>query len=123
MTAIDSKTKRSTTFKLMELGLMSAINLLLMVVMHNFEEIYRDALPGRPLPSITTFILDYRIFLGLVASAWLIAGIVFVRKGDRFAILVIHCGMLWCILQAGLTVYGLFAPMLGLSIRMSDATR
>ncbi len=107
----------------MELGLLSASNLLLMVVMHNFEEIYRDALPGRPLPAITTFILDYRIFLGLVASAWLIAGIVFVRKGDRFAILVIHCGMLWCILQAGLTVYGLFAPMLGLSIGMSDATR
>jgi hypothetical protein len=84
---------------------------LLLLVVPKFEQIFQDALPGRPLPPVTEFILSARIALVFIALGWPIIGTLLVRLQKRYAILWINVGTVWTVLQIGITVIALYMPM------------
>jgi hypothetical protein len=104
------------------LGL-GAINIFLpLFLVPKFERIYQDALPGRPLPEITVFIIAARFLFALVAFAWPIVGVIAVWRRQRAAIWIINLGYLYFLLAIGVTVFALFMPIGGdLITGMPDA--
>jgi hypothetical protein len=76
-----------------------------------FEQIFQDALPGKPLPSATTFIIGYHFLLAIFAAAWLIFCAVLSWFRNHHSILFINLGMIWFFLQGSAIVIALFMPM------------
>jgi hypothetical protein len=101
-----------------------AINIFLpLFIVPKFEQIYADALLGKPLPGITEFIIAARIPLALVALAWPVTGILAVWKRYRAAFWIINLGYLFFVALIGVTVIALFIPMEpGIITGMPDAT-
>jgi len=103
------------------LMLLGAANVFLMLfIVPKFEQIYADALPGRPLPPITIFVITARIVLAIIALGWPILGAVLVQQQKRSAILWNNIGIVWCFLQIGVTTIALFLPMVGTITGMSN---
>src|SRR5580692_4918022 len=73
-------------------------------IIPKFQQIYADALPGKQLPTITEFILTARMVLLFIAMGWPIAGALLVKLQKPYAILWINLGIIWTILQIGITV-------------------
>ena len=111
----DSKPKPDLFWIGVSVGILfvvSAANLfLLLFIVPKFKQIFADALPGKPLPNITEFILMARMGLVFVALAWPIVATFLVRLQMRHAILWIFVGTLWTVLQIGITVIALYLPM------------
>jgi len=76
-----------------------------------FEQIFQDALPGKPLPLLTEFVLACRIPLAIVALAWPIAGVIFVWRSSNRAILFLNLAIILTLVQIGITIFALFIPM------------
>jgi type II secretory pathway component PulF len=76
-----------------------------------FEQIFADALPGKPLPLLTTFFISARMGFALINLGWPILGTYLFTKKAPGTVLWINLGILWSILQFGLTVFALFLPM------------
>jgi hypothetical protein len=99
----------------------AACVVLMLFIVPKFEQIYQDALPGKPLPLVTLFIILHRIAITLFDLAWPILGIYLFRVQKNYAILWINVGILFFFLQIGITVIALFMPMIGIEVGMSDA--
>ncbi len=95
----------------------------LFFIVPKFEEIFRDALPGKPLPSVTEFIIHYKMGLALFNLGWPIAGFYLWKQQNRFAFLWVNIGLLWFLFQMGITIIALFMPMVGTTTGMSDTFR
>ena len=88
-----------------------------------FDEIFQDALPGKPLPPLTEVILHGRIAIAFVNLAWVIFCSVWARKQKPHAIFLTNFAIAWNIIQAVVTVIAQFMPMAGDGITgMSDST-
>lgn len=93
---------------------------LLLFIVPKFEQIFADALPGRPLPGITEFIFTARIAIALIDLSWPILGTILLRQQKSYAILWINLGIVWTFLQVGSTVIALFMPMVGIPPTMGE---
>jgi hypothetical protein len=103
------------------LFLFSAANIFVLLFMvPKFEQIFADTLPGKPLPTVTEFILTARVGLGLINMFWLIFGSVLVRQQKRYAILWINVGTIWNIFQIVSTTIALFMPMISTNVGMGE---
>jgi hypothetical protein len=99
----------------------SAVNIfLLLVVSPKFEQIFQDSLPGKPLPTVTEFILTARMALVFIALGWPILGALLIRQQKPSAILWINVGIVWTFLQFAITVIALFVPFFMPAGGMSD---
>jgi hypothetical protein len=109
---------------LITLLLLGAVNMFLMlIVVPKFSQIYVDALPGRPLPWLTGFIITARYALAIVPMAWPALGAELARERVRSALVWINLGIAWSFLQIGITVLALFMPMVGSTTGLSDSTK
>jgi hypothetical protein len=104
------------------LGL-GAINIFLpLSVVPKFAQIFQDALPGKPLPGITLFMIEARIPLALIALAWPIAGIIAVWQRHRAAPWIVNLGLLFLFTLIPITVIALYMPLTdGIVVGMSEA--
>ena len=93
----------------------------MLLAVPKFQQIYIDALPGRPLPSITAFIIAARIVFAFINLGLPILGTYSFTKRARSTVLWINLAILWNFLEFGLTIFALFLPMIGLVSGMSDA--
>jgi hypothetical protein len=97
------------------LYVISATNFIAMIfVVPKFEQIFTEALPGKPLPSVTLFIFTFRIGLALLALTWPIIGTFLLKKQKPYAIWYINISTIWNFFQIGITTVALFMPMVGL---------
>ena len=112
-----------TGFSLGTLVVFSALDIfLLLFIVPKFEQIFADALPGKPLPTVTEFIITARIALVMIALGWPILGALLVKLQKRHAILWINVGTIWTIFQIVSAVIALYMPMASQGIYgMSDA--
>jgi hypothetical protein len=85
----------------------------MLFIVPSFEQIFADALPGKPLPPVTVFIIAARFALAMIDLGWPVLGTVLIRQQKRYAILWINIGIVWTLLQIGITVIALFMPMAG----------
>jgi hypothetical protein len=87
-----------------------------------FQQIFADALPGRPLPAVTDFVIGYKIPLALLSLAWpIVAGVLIARRSQK-ANLWILVGTVWNLFLISITIIALFMPMVGITQGMSDAS-
>jgi len=87
-----------------------------------FQQIYREALPGKPVPLLTEGILQFQALLICLVFIWPILGTAATFTIKRFPMLAIVLTALLSLvaLQIVLTWLGLFLPMFDLSTDMSD---
>ena len=79
-----------------------------------FREIYHDLLGNKPLPAMTSIVLQGRYLLGILAVGYLGGGIVVFRVVSRqIASCYILLMSLGAVIQAGFTILSLFAPLIG----------
>jgi len=110
-------------FCLAVLSILCAINIFLpLFIVPKFEQIFQDALPGRPLPLITQFIISDRILLALIALAWPIAGIIAVWRQHRAAFWIINLGILFFVALLVVSIIALFMPMVSVDCGLSGAS-
>jgi len=83
-----------------------------LVCIPNFELIYQNDLPGRPLPGLTQWIIALRIPLMILGAAWPIAGILTVWRLKLASVLWLYLPYLLSLGQILITLYALFKPML-----------
>lgn len=103
-------------FSLVSLIIISVANIyLLLFMIPKFEQIYKDALPGRQLPPLTEFIITARFALMIIALGWPILGTLLLRLQKPYAILWINIGIIWTFLQFGISFVALFMPMIGIT--------
>jgi len=102
---------------------LAAINVfVLLFVVPKFEEIFAEALPGKPLPGVTNFVLGYRSILIFGAIALPVVAILLRKWQKPFAVVLIHLGIVWFLFELGGTIIALFMPMAGgLITGMPDA--
>jgi type II secretory pathway component PulF len=93
---------------------------LLLQVVPKFEQIYEDALPGKPLPPLTLFVLQNRIGLALLDLGLLIVSAVCAVARDTSANLATHFALIWNLLQGVMVCVALYMPMQTLSVGMSS---
>jgi cytochrome bd-type quinol oxidase subunit 2 len=104
------------------LGSLSALYIfVLFVVVPKFQQIYNDALPGMPLPSMTKFVVYGRLWIALAVLAWLIAGAILRARQNRSSYLWANLGIFVLVAGIGLTIYVLIMPMISMPGGMSDA--
>ena len=110
-------------FSLVFLAALGAFNIFLpLFIVPKFEQIFQDALPGKPLPEVTDFIIAARIPLALVALIWPVAGFVAVWRRKRAALWIINLGVVFFLALTAITVFALFIPISGgLITGMPDA--
>jgi hypothetical protein len=94
---------------------------LLLVSVPKFEQIFQDALPGKPLPSATVFFITYRVALLSLAVGRPALAYFLVRQRKPYAIIWIGIGTLWTILELATGVIAMFMPMVGGTTGMSDS--
>ena len=104
------------------LFLFSAADIFLLGVIPKFQQIFADALPGKPLPSATLFFFTFRVVLLILAAGRPILAYFLVRLRKPYAIVWISIGTLWTILELGIGIIAMFMPMVGGPTGMSDST-
>jgi len=89
----------------------------------HFRQIFQDALPGKPLPLLTNFLLEFQTLVTCLAVLWPALGLlsVFIFKKVSTTIIVITGLLIVVILQLALTWLGLFMPMVSLLNGISDS--
>ena len=87
-----------------------------------FQEVFQDALPGKPLPPFTLFIIWARtplIILSIVLPILALL-ILFTVRSHKTALILVTIIMVTVFMQMNLTVSNLMAPMTDLFTGMSD---
>jgi len=98
----------------MFLVVVSIPNLFTTLSIRHFQEVFMDALPDKPLPSITMMFIGYYWFFLFMTFVWPIAGLILISRGKRVRN--------WAIgLQFMLTEYAMFIPMVEIGTGMSDS--
>jgi hypothetical protein len=87
-----------------------------LICIPKFELIYQDALPGRPVPELTQWIIALRIPLIILGAAWPIAGIFTFWRLKLTSVLWLYLPYLLSLGQILITLYALYEPMLSLII-------
>lgn len=87
-----------------------------------FEQIFQDALPGKPLPTVTELLLGFHPFVIAVTVLWPVLGLLAILfpKRTSSSIWIIVCLLLLVILQVGVTIIALFMPMIGTTTGMAS---
>jgi len=118
------KINRGAEVGLVILGLLWTANVfVLSLSVPKFEQIFADALPGKPLPDVTEFIFRERIALICFVLALPIPALVMFWRRRPYAVLWINLGMIWLLVQGAITVIALVMPMVGTTTGMADAGR
>jgi type II secretory pathway component PulF len=91
---------------------------------HHFAEIFRDALPGKPLPLLTVAVISHSTFLNLLALTLPVVGILTIIYSKRVRNWAIGATVIafFIGLQLCLTQMALFMPLTDLYTGMSDTT-
>ena len=92
-------------------------------IVPKFAQIFRDALPGKPLPGVTLLFIRHHFLFVLLALAWPIVGVILHRTQNRYASRWIIGGIGLFILLTALTIFAMFTPMVAINEGMSDAGR
>jgi len=100
----------------------SVPNLIAALTIPRFAMIFQDALPGKPLPLLTLFMIAHSGLLQLLALAWPIAGVTFIFREKRVRVWTVAAALIagGIGLQLLLTQTALFMPMVGLITGMSN---
>ena len=110
MTSAANDAKVSTA-ALVILAILTAINLAILVEgVPLFQKAYQDYLPGKPLPEVTLFVLQYRLFLAAFDASILIAACACAGFRDPNGRWIAHYGMAWNALQTGIVGVALYMP-------------
>jgi hypothetical protein len=98
------------------IALASILNLWAAISIKTFAEIFRDALPGKPLPLLSSFVVHGSSFLVLLAFVWPVIGLFTHKVGKKPIVwIMISVAILFLIgVQIILTWIGCFTPMFGL---------
>lgn len=112
-------------FKLMAsilIVFISIPNFLAALTIGHFAEIFRDVLPGKPLPLLTVGIIYLRSFLPFLALAWPIVSTISIWKNKSLAQCTVVPTVIAVLIgsQFLLTWIGCFLPMVNLMVGMSD---
>lgn len=106
---------------LVVLGVINA--LLFLFLVPQCEQIYIESLAGTPLPTLTVFLMAFRIPLVCLAVAWPLAGIVAVWMRHRLTGWVVILGLWLFLAMIPFTLFALFGPILdGHAGRMADSS-
>lgn len=96
------------------LFLFCAPNILIpLLVIPQYDHIYRDVLPGQPLPALTQWILSIRQPLMIAGAVWPLLGLLLVWRLKLASMLWLNFPFILSFTQILLTLYALFQPMLG----------
>jgi len=87
-----------------------------------FRQVYQDALPGRPLPPITNFILGSQSLVTCLALVWPVLGLaaIFIPKKISTTIFFLTLLLFLVLFQIALNWLALFMPMISLVTGMSN---
>lgn len=98
-------------------------NIVAALSIDSFQQIFADALPGKPLPGITLFVIDCKTIILPLAFIWPMVGLaaLFIRERIRVAIGILALALVLTLLQSGLVVLAMRMPMIGLINGMSDS--
>jgi hypothetical protein len=102
--------------------MLSIFNIRAAFLIRYFQQVFQDALPGKPLSSLTLFIIWARtplIALAIVLPLMALL-ILFVVRSNKTALIVSTVIMVAVFVQMNLTVSNLMAPMTDLFTGMSD---
>jgi hypothetical protein len=95
----------------------------LIFIIPYFKNVFLTYSPGKPLPPVTLFFINYRFILTLVIAAWIsICGICSVYE-KRYAVALATLGTIWLFLQIGAIAMAMIMPMVQLDTWMPDVTR
>ena len=99
-------------------------NIIATFSIHHFDEIFRDALPGKPLPLLTIAVISHATLLHLIALVLPIVGILMIiySKGIRTWAIGAAVIAFFISLQLFLTQTALIMPMADLMEGMSDTS-
>jgi hypothetical protein len=101
-------------FSVVFLFSLSAGNIFLsLYIVPKFEQIFAEALPGKPLPEVTEFVITGKFLLAIFTLCWPIITGLLIRLRKPGAIWWINIGIIWNILQISITILALFIPMIG----------
>ncbi len=93
-------------------------------IIPKFEQIYADAMPGKPLPRLTLLLLDSRFPLMAINALWPLAGIVLLMRNHRSTMVWLNLGTLLGFIELALVTLALFLPMCdGIIVGMSESQR
>ena len=88
-----------------------------------FEQIYADAMPGKPLPGLTLLVLGSRFPLIAINALWPLAGIVLLMRNHRSTMIWLNLGTVLGLIELIVTVVALFLPMVSHIVGMSETSR
>jgi hypothetical protein len=96
------------------LVLFSVLNFSTARSIDKFAQIFTDALPGKPLSLLTTFLIHSSSFLTALALLWPVLGVLTLRYGKRVRnwVIVVNVILLLMGLQIALTWVGCITPMI-----------
>jgi hypothetical protein len=97
-------------------------NIVAALSIHQFQQIFQDALPGKPLPGLTLSVIYGQTLIFYLALLWPVIGVIslFLRNQIRISILLLSVSLALALIQSGLVVSALRLPMIGLVNGMSD---
>ncbi|MGB8354388.1 MAG: hypothetical protein WCD79_10900 [Chthoniobacteraceae bacterium] len=118
---IDSKQKPSLSGVIRRSGFCitlivgSLINAFVMIfIAPKFGDIFHDMLGGKPLPPVTSFILEYHMVLAALSMALPVIGVMFCLFASSTRAFVTLCVLtLVTFVQIAVTVFALFMPLIG----------
>jgi hypothetical protein len=96
------------------LVILTTLNLLILVWgVPMSQKMYQDDLPGKPLPSVTLFVIYYRFGLAFAnAMIVMIVGLCAALR-DANARWLTYYGLVWNALQVGFVGWALYLPTVG----------
>jgi hypothetical protein len=99
----------------------SVLNVRVALLIPFYHGLFLDALPGKPLPGMTQFVIWARILLLLLAIVLPIAAVVilFAVRNHKVALILATVVMVSVFLQMSLTASSLMSPMMDLMGGMS----
>jgi hypothetical protein len=98
----------------------SVPNAIATLTIPKFQQIFQDALPGKPLPEITLLFTHGYWFFQLLSFVWPIVGLVVIVRGTRIRNWTIGgvLAIFAITFQLALTECAMFLPMVGLVVGM-----
>jgi len=90
-----------------------------------FAELFRDALPGKPLPLLTLAVIHSSTFLLILTLVWPVIGVLSILYSKRVSVWMISSFVIICLigLQIFFTWVACFLPFLPIVNGMSDIQR
>ena len=101
---------------------LSIPNFFVSLCIDHFAQIFKDALPGKPLPDLTNFLIHDSSCLLVSTFCWPLIGILLLTFGQKPWVWIAVSLILGLItFQISTTVWGLYMPMISGTTGMSDS--